>query len=164
MPQPKVSFGPSRSYTAMSAAGSSFFIRIERYSPAGPPPMIVTLIPKIVPSTQHSALVTLLWQYRKSVDRHSSSSADPGRVQDQSKLVHLQIRQSLPKLFQIQILNNVDPIIANQDPVTREDAPLVGYDLETHLVVASQENLLRSQPTRSSLAGAWPRAHELRSI
>src|SRR3972149_5064155 len=38
MPQPKVSSGPSRSKIVIAWAGSSFFMRMAKYRPAGPPP------------------------------------------------------------------------------------------------------------------------------
>src|SRR4030095_343334 len=43
-PQPKVSSGPLRSQTLMSCAESARFIRIAKYNPAGPPPMILIFI------------------------------------------------------------------------------------------------------------------------
>ena len=44
-PQPKVSSGRLRSITVMSCRGSAFFMRMEKYSPAGPPPMQTIFMP-----------------------------------------------------------------------------------------------------------------------
>src|SRR3990170_1211354 len=44
MPQPKVSFGPSRSMMVMACAEFCFFMRRAKYRPAGPPPMMLIFI------------------------------------------------------------------------------------------------------------------------
>src|SRR5690349_17026684 len=121
IPQPNVSFGASRSRTVTSCERSSFFIRIAKYNPDGPPPMMVIFIIPLRRATSVAALVSValtypgsaatecrqqisLRYYRECIRCCASRTSDSGRIEDQGELVDLSLRKGFGKFLKIQIL------------------------------------------------------------